>query len=53
MAEEHLKSCGLPYSIVRPGGLLAGTESATGGGILVAGDPNVSVREHAPPTTTT
>ena len=42
IAEEHLKSSGLPYSIVRPGGLLDGTEPPTGTGILVAGDPTVS-----------
>ena len=42
VAEEALKSSGLPYCIVRPGGLLPGLEPRTGGGVLVANDPTVS-----------
>eukprot|EP01052_Picozoa_sp_SAG31_P008603 SAG31_NODE_437_length_15714_cov_8.527344_12_plen_459_part_00 len=42
VAEEALMSSGLEYCIVRPGGLLPGSESATGGGVLVASDPTVS-----------
>ena len=42
VAEEHLLASGLPYCLVRPGGLHAGTEPATGTGVLTAGDPTVS-----------
>lgn len=42
VAEAALKSSGLGYCIVRPGGLLPGSEPATGGGVLVANDPTVS-----------
>jgi uncharacterized protein YbjT (DUF2867 family) len=42
VAEEYLKGSGLPYCIVRPGGLLPGSEPAAGSGVLVANDPTVS-----------
>ena len=42
VAEAALKSSGLPYCIVRPGGLLPGLEPRTGGGVLVTNDPTVS-----------
>jgi hypothetical protein len=42
VAERHLKSCGLPYCIVRPGGLKAATHRPTGTAVLVAGNPRAS-----------
>jgi len=33
-AEDHLKASGVPYTIIRPGGLRSNETTATGGGIL-------------------
>jgi len=40
-AEEFLRSSGLPHLIVRPGGLMPGTEPATRGGVLIKGRPDI------------
>ncbi len=42
IAEAALKSSGLAFCIVRPGGLLPGSQPATGEGVLVANDATVS-----------